>query len=165
MIVGPLAKESPLSVSDGSEADNMIFYVTFILMLLFFFITAAASEKYKPSVGHETTYTVILGLVISIILWYAGDGPSGNDKLSSTFKFSSSFFMDFMLPPLVFNAGYTMRKQKFFDNLGNIAMNGLCVTIVCFIIYGMGGILLINLDMTMMNYHTDTSAPISMTNF
>lgn len=143
--------------SAESVKDKMIFYVTFILMLLFFFISAAAGEKYKPRIGHETTYSVILGLVISVILWYAGDGPSGNDSLSSTFKFSSSFFMDFMLPPLVFNAGYTMRKKKFFDNLGNIAMNGLCVTIVCFVIYGIGGILLISLDMKMVNYHTNES--------
>lgn len=53
----------------------MIFYVTFILMLLFFFIAAAASEKYKPRIGHETSYSVIMGLLISVILWYAGGGP------------------------------------------------------------------------------------------
>jgi NhaP-type Na+/H+ or K+/H+ antiporter len=133
----------------------MIFYVTFILMLLFFFIAAAASEKYKPRIGHETSYSVIMGLLISIILWYAGGGPEGDNSLSETFKFSSEFFMNFMLPPLVFNAGYTMRKKKFFDNLGNIAMNGLCVTIMCFIIYGFGGILLINLGLTMVNYNDD----------
>jgi len=140
-------------------------------MLLFFFICASAAEKYKPACGHETTYTVILGLVISIILWFACGGPQGDDSLSSTFKFSSSFFMDFMLPPLVFNAGYTMRKKKFFDNLGNISMNGLCVTIFCFIIYGIGGIFLVSLDLTMVNYSEnnqlgeDTSKPISVTVF
>jgi sodium/hydrogen exchanger 8 len=63
--------------------------------------------------------------------------------------------MDFMLPPIVFNAGYTMRKKKFFDNLGNIGMNGLCVTILCFIIYGLGGIWMISLDMKMINYYDD----------
>jgi hypothetical protein len=121
-------------------------------MLLFFFICAAAGEKFKPKIGHETTYTVILGLVISVVLWYACGGPNGNESLSSTFKFSPTFFMDFMLPPLVFNAGYTMRKKKFFDNLGNIGMNGLFVTILCFIIYGLGGIFIVSLDLTMTNY-------------
>lgn len=58
-----------------------------------------------------------------------------------------------MLPPLIFNSGYTMRKKKFFDNLGNIAMNGLCVTILCFIIYGVGTILLVSAGINMTNYY------------
>jgi NhaP-type Na+/H+ or K+/H+ antiporter len=136
-------------------ASEMIFYVTFLLMLLFFFICAAAGEKYKPRVGHETSYSLALGIVISVLLWYIGGGPTGHDALSQSFTFSSSFFMDFMLPPLVFNAGYTMRKKKFFDNLGNIAMNGLCVTIMCFVIYGIGGILIVQANLTMVNYSAD----------
>ena len=141
-------------------------------MLLFFFICGSAGEKYKPVVGHETTYTIILGLIISIILWYCAGGPQGNgDTLSSTFKFSSTFFFNFMIPPLVFNAGYTMRKKKFFDNFGNISMNGLCVTILCFMIYGFGGIFLVSLDMKMINYYDDnqtgddTSKTIDITPF
>lgn len=140
-------------------------------MLLFFFIAGSAGEKFKPKVGHETTYTVVLGLVISIILWFCCGGPQGNESLSSTFKFSSSFFMDFMLPPLVFNAGYTMRKKKFFDNLGNISMNGLCVTILCFVIYGFGTIALVSMDLQMVNYSDnnrygqDTAKPIVITTF
>lgn len=134
---------------------EIVFYVTFLLMLLFFFVTAAAGEKYKPKIGHETSYSLILGICISVLLWYIGGGPSGSDKLSESFTFSSSFFMDFMLPPLVFNSGYTMRKKKFFDNLGNIAMNGLCVTIMCFIIYGLGGIAIVQANLTMVNYSDD----------
>jgi len=48
-------------------------------MLLFFFLTSAAGEKYEARCGHETTYTVAFGMVISIILWYASGGPHGHN--------------------------------------------------------------------------------------
>lgn len=48
-----------------------------------------------------------------------------------------------------------MRKKKFFENLGNICIFGLCVTMVCFVIYGMGGIMLVNVDIDMINYYDD----------
>jgi len=38
--------------------------------MLFFFMVAAASEKYKPAIGHETSYTIIMGLIVSLILWF-----------------------------------------------------------------------------------------------
>lgn len=133
----------------------MIFYVTFILMVLFFFLTSAAGEKFQPKCGHETTYTVALGLLISVIFWYAFGGHKGHEQLATAFTFSPNFFFDFMLPPLVFNSGYTMRKKKFFDNLGNIAMNGFCVTILCFILYGIGTIVLASVNMNMTNYYME----------
>ena len=148
------ASIAPTSESSGGlseEAANFIFYVTFIIMLLFFFTTGAASEKYKPAFGHETTYTVALGLLISVILWYAAGGPQDHEQLAASFTFSSNFFFDFMLPPLVFSSGYTMLKKKFFDNLGNIAINGFCVTIVCFVLYGLGTVALVNMELKMSN--------------
>jgi hypothetical protein len=49
----------------------MLFYITFMLVMLFFFVCSAVIEKYKPSVGHETTYTIIVGVLFSIMLFYA----------------------------------------------------------------------------------------------
>ena len=49
-----------------------------------------------------------------------------------------------MLPPLVFNSGFSMRRKKFFENIGNIIIFGLFVTLVCFAIYSAGGFLVMH---------------------
>ena len=61
------------------ETDTYFFFGTFIIMTLFFFVAAAAGEKYHFKVGHETSYTVIFGLVISLIIWFT----AGTDCVAS----------------------------------------------------------------------------------
>jgi hypothetical protein len=125
------------------------FYLTFFFMMLFFFVTGAMIEKFKPRFGHETCLTLILGIIISIILWSIFPEKNG-----TVFKFSSGFFFNFFLPPIVFNAGFNMRKKKFFANLGNVALFGLVVTLVCFVIYSALAYLVINhFGLMMTNYY------------
>lgn len=146
------------------ENDTYFFFGTFIIMTLFFFVSAAAGERYHFKVGHETSYTVIFGLAISLLIWYT----AGTNCLAARFRFSSNFFFDIMLPPLIFNSGYTMHRKKFFQNLGNISVFGLGTTIICFVIYGVGSIYIIKTGVTMRNYSLDyqgqdTEVEISMT--
>lgn len=80
-----------------------------LMLMLIFFFGAGVVEKYKPEFGHETGLVVLTGIIFSTIFWFA-DGT--NDV--STFKFSETIFFDFLLPPIIFNSGYNMRRKKFF---------------------------------------------------
>ena len=106
--------------------------------MLFFFVMSAIIEKYKPQYGHETCATIVVGVFISLIL-YASLGTSAAGR----FQFKPNVFFNFFLPPIIFNSGFTMHKKMFFKNLGNVAMFGLVVTLVCFVIYSMLAVLLI----------------------
>lgn len=47
-----------------------------------------------------------------------------------------------------------MRKKKFFANLGNVALFGLVVTLVCFVIYSaLAYIVIKNFGLEMINYY------------
>jgi len=40
-------------------------------MMVFFFICSALIEKHKPPFGHETTFTIIAGIIFSVVLYFA----------------------------------------------------------------------------------------------
>jgi len=138
----------PLLGEDAGGESVVYFYITFIVMMLFFFFGMALIEKYKPKYGHETCYTVILGMVISLLV-YAIKGK----ELENTWKFSSDLFFNWFLPPIVLNSGFNMYKQKFFENLGNVTIFGVFVTFVCFGLYSVLSVLLLKMGPTMTNYY------------
>lgn len=138
---------------DAPEHENAVvsFYITFIIMMLFFFFGMAILEKYHPPYGHETGATVLLGIIISLIV-YAVEGV----ELVNTWKFSADLFFNWFLPPIILNSGFNMYKQKFFENLGNVTIFGVFVTFVCFGLYSVMSIGLLKMGLTMTNYHEGT---------
>lgn len=117
--------------------------------MLCFFFGGAFMERYKPFIGHETCLTIGVGIGVSFLLWYTYE-----EKYVNEFEFSHEAFFNFFLPPIIFNSGYTMKKKKFFENLGNVAIFGLGVTFVCFAIYSFfTWILLFKMELTMTNYY------------
>ena len=80
-----------------------------LLLMMIIFFGAGIMEKYKPKCGHETGFVVLCGIIFSTIFWYT----KGKEDVD-TFKFSETIFFDFLLPPIIFNSGYNMRRTKFF---------------------------------------------------
>jgi NhaP-type Na+/H+ or K+/H+ antiporter len=119
----------------AGDASGESFIITFFCFLLFFFFMAAIFEKYKPNIGHETCVTVILGVIWSVC-FYALYG--NNPFLIEAYGFKDEVFFQAILPPIVFNAGFSMKRKKFFENFGNIMIFGICVTFVCFFLYSAG---------------------------
>ena len=76
---------------------------------------------------HESGIVLILGLLIGYLM------RLGFGQVS---KFDQGIFFDFMLPLIVFGAGYNMKRKRFFRNIGTIAMLGIFGTIITFLIIG-----------------------------
>ena len=120
--------------------------------MLCFFFGGAAMEKYKPRIGHQTGLTIVIGIAVSFLLW-----ETLGESHVKQFEFSHEVFFNFFLPPIIFNSGYTMRKRKFFENLGNIMISGVGVTFVSFAIYSFfTWIFLFKMDLQMTNYYART---------
>ena len=56
-----------------------------------------------------------------------------NQGLGKEIKFSDDLFFAIILPPIIFAAGYSLRKSLFFDNFAIIGYLGIVGTIIGFV--------------------------------
>jgi NhaP-type Na+/H+ or K+/H+ antiporter len=79
-----------------------------------------------------------------------------------TFEFNQAAFFDFLLPPIIYNSGFNMKRKSFFTNLGNVMIFGLVVTFVCFVQYSAYSYAALQwFDITMTQSVTATGEPIT----
>ena len=82
--------------SGNPEHLRLIFYIFFLFFLIFFFVMEGLIHKTQPIIGHQTVFTILLGLIWSVFWYY----HAGHDEHTlKTFEFSQSAFFDFLLPP------------------------------------------------------------------
>jgi NhaP-type Na+/H+ or K+/H+ antiporter len=100
-----------------------------ILFAKFFF--EAYFEKLKPRFGHNTGVVVLIGMLVSFLIY-----TSVEDKTVLTeLEFNEKVFFFIVLPSIMFPSGYNMRRKKFFANIVHILKFGLVGTLICFALY------------------------------
>ncbi len=105
--------------------------IVFFVLLNFYVIGGAYLEKIHSPVGHETSIALIMGFIVSLTLWKV----NGAEAFASFVSFNGPVFFYLCLPPIIFAAGYNMRRKKFFSNIGYIILFGLFGTIITFIVF------------------------------
>lgn len=86
-----------------------------------------------PNVSRAKTYTYEFKSQV--------DGENPNDPIKQKATFNAEIFFYVLLPPIIFHAGYNMRKKHFFDNMGAImafALVGTTIStfVIALIMYG-----------------------------
>ena len=72
-------------------------------------IAGAFIEKNGVPIGHETSIVIILGLIIS------GSATFFNlTEFNESMEFNQEFFFFVLIPPIIYAAGFNMRRRKFF---------------------------------------------------
>ena len=74
---------------------------------------------------HQTEIAVLLGLLAGLVVKVA---------TNQAVQFDEGPFFYFILPPIVFSAGYNMKRKRFFKNIGYIASFGLIGTVLAFVV-------------------------------
>ena len=98
---------------------NLIFIVVLILSYV---LTSHILTLTKIPFMHESSLAIILGALFALILraFFHID----------TLSFNELGFFYFILPPIIFAAGYTLKHHKFIRNLDHILLLGILGTLL-----------------------------------
>ncbi len=77
---------------------------------------------------HESSLCMIIGIVISLIVSLSSSNSSNN-----ILKFDEEIFFNLILPPIIFAAGYNLRKRAFFQYFSYSSLFGILGTFINFI--------------------------------
>ncbi|KAJ4722253.1 Sodium/hydrogen exchanger [Melia azedarach] len=84
---------------------------------------------------NESITALIIGLCTGIVILLTTKGKS-----SHLLVFSEDLFFIYLLPPIIFNAGFQVKKKQFFRNFMTIMLFGAVGTLISFIIISLGAI-------------------------
>ena len=111
-----------------SELGAVFIMVLFSMILIS--LSGSALDHYKIKFIHESGVAIILGLIISWIIYSFLDSEKGH-------LLNNEVFLYYFLPPIIFAEGFNMKKKRFFRLSGYSILYGLIGTFLNFLfLYG-----------------------------
>ncbi|WJX90553.1 monovalent cation:H+ antiporter, CPA1 (nhx1) [Trifolium repens] len=84
---------------------------------------------------NESITALLIGLCTGVLILFTTGGKS-----SHIMVFSEDLFFIYLLPPIIFNAGFQVKKKQFFRNFMTIMLFGVIGTLISFCIISLGAI-------------------------
>ncbi|KAK8508875.1 hypothetical protein V6N13_090827 [Hibiscus sabdariffa] len=128
-------------LSTLQSSTDLLSTSTIIALTIFFSLLCACIV-----VGHlleenrwanESITALLLGLGAGAVVLFVSKGNS-----SRILVFSEDLFFLYLLPPIIFNAGFQVKKKQFFKNFTIILMFGIFGTVISFCLISFGAFLL-----------------------
>ncbi|RDD47238.1 Sodium/hydrogen exchanger 8 [Trichoplax sp. H2] len=131
-----------LPISTTSESDITLTIFFLLLILAFCILLVYTFIKFKIHAVPESIAIIIFGAIIGGILQGMKDFDLGNWQKEEVFD--PTFFFVVLLPPIIFESGYSLHKGNFFFNIGSILTFAIIGTAISAIVVG-GGIYLLGM--------------------
>eukprot|EP00698_Gefionella_okellyi_P013799 TRINITY_DN379_c0_g1_i1.p1 TRINITY_DN379_c0_g1~~TRINITY_DN379_c0_g1_i1.p1 ORF type:complete len:637 (+),score=130.78 TRINITY_DN379_c0_g1_i1:205-1911(+) len=93
-------------------------------------LTAYFMEKYHLVFIPESGVFIAIGIVVGILI-------KVSHQTESLLNFRRDWFFEFLLPPIILDSGYSMKKSSFFRNFGAICMFAVFGTLISTVFVGL----------------------------
>ncbi|GMP40431.1 hypothetical protein CsSME_00010884 [Camellia sinensis var. sinensis] len=113
------------------NTDTVIAVTVFITLLCACIVIGHLLEENRWA--NESITALLLGLATGLAVLLITKCQS-----SRLLVFSEDLFFIYLLPPIIFNAGFQVKKKQFFKNFSIILMFGICGTIISFCLISVG---------------------------
>ncbi|OMO55345.1 Na+/H+ exchanger [Corchorus olitorius] len=123
-----LSKLQTLSTSDHASVVSLNIFVALLCACI---VIGHLLEENRWM--NESITALIIGLCTGIIILLTSGGKS-----SHLLVFSEDLFFIYLLPPIIFNAGFQVKKKQFFHNFITIMMFGAIGTLISCTIISLG---------------------------
>ena len=114
---------------EGVGEDLNLVTLLAIIILMIYTVSAPIFEKIHFHYMHESGLCMIIGVIISLIAIFFN--PHTN--FTKSINFSGEVFFTFVLPPIIFSAGYNLHRASFFKYFVYIVSFGVFGTIMSFL--------------------------------
>lgn len=122
------------SSSDLLNTSTVIALTVFFSLLCACIIVGHLLEENRWA--NESITALLLGLGAGAVVLFV------NKENSRLQVFSEDLFFLYLLPPIIFNAGFQVKKKQFFKNFTIILMFGIFGTVISFCLISLGAFLL-----------------------
>uniref|UniRef100_A0A669B4X8 Sodium/hydrogen exchanger n=1 Tax=Oreochromis niloticus TaxID=8128 RepID=A0A669B4X8_ORENI len=114
-------------IAEESHRQDSAYLLIFIMLLTLTILTIWLFKHRRFRFLHETGLAMIYGLLVGVILRFGIHAPK--------VTFDPEVFFNILLPPIIFHAGYSLKRRHFFRNIGSILAYAFIGTVIsCFVI-------------------------------
>ncbi|KAJ3069649.1 monovalent cation:H+ antiporter, CPA1 (nhx1) [Podochytrium sp. JEL0797] len=96
---------------------------------------------------HETIVALGMGAAVGLVIRYIGDTEAGS-SLRQMVSFDHRYFFNLILPPIILNSGYDLKRKSFFRNFGTILTFAFAGTLIASLVMGVLLFLIVSLHLT-----------------
>uniref|UniRef100_A0A1J3HQB6 Sodium/hydrogen exchanger 3 n=1 Tax=Noccaea caerulescens TaxID=107243 RepID=A0A1J3HQB6_NOCCA len=115
----------------GSDHASVVSMNLFVALLCACIVLGHLLEETRWM--NESITALIIGSCTGIVILLISGGKS-----SRILVFSEDLFFIYLLPPIIFNAGFQVKKKQFFRNFMTIMLFGAIGTLISFVIISLG---------------------------